>query len=330
MFYRRKILLALVEAFGGSLMRTDCQKLLFLFCLRRGKNYYDFFPYKYGSFSFLLYHDKNRLIELGYLKSQDNFQLSEHQTFLSQLRIEDRAALQVLVAEVGDLSGEKLIRKAYLECPYYASRSKIASQILKDAEYEQVRQTWNIDRSSCLFTIGYEGLSIDAYLNVLLSNNVAALIDVRKNPISMKYGFSKTKLADYTTKAGIVYLHIPDLGIPSSLRQDLSSPMAYRKLFDYYFSQILPDQMEAIEKLKMMLHDHGRVALTCFEANHQFCHRHKIIEYLENDPYFNTPVTHLNNACTLSSCVENNVDVSLPPGLWTASNTHTLVGSNEL
>jgi len=79
-----------------------------------------------------------------------------------------------------------------------------------------------------------------------------------------------------------------------------------------------------------MLHDHGRVALTCFEANHQFCHRHKIIEYLENDPYFNTPVTHLNNACTLSSCVENNVDVSLPPGLWTASNTHTLVGSNEL
>jgi hypothetical protein len=45
MFYRRKILLALLEAFGGSLKRTDCQKLLFLFCQRRGKNYYDFFPY---------------------------------------------------------------------------------------------------------------------------------------------------------------------------------------------------------------------------------------------------------------------------------------------
>jgi uncharacterized protein (DUF488 family) len=180
----------------------------------------------------------------------------------------------------------------------------IASQILKDAEYEQVRQTWNTDRTSCLFSIGYEGLSIDAYLNVLLSNNVAALIDVRKNPISMKYGFSKTKLADYTTKARIVYFHIPELGIPSSLRQDLSSPTAYRKLFDYYFSQILPDQMEAIEKLKMILHDHGRVALTCFEANHQFCHRHKIIEYLENDPYYHTPVTHLNNAYTLNKSLQ--------------------------
>jgi Protein of unknown function, DUF488 len=99
--------------------------------------------------------------------------------------------------------------------------------------------------------------------------------------------------------------------------------------FDYYFSQILPDQMEAIEKLKMILHDHGRVALTCFEANHQFCHRHKIIEYLENDPYYNTPVTHLNNAYTLNNCIENNVDASLPPDLWTASITHSLVGSGE-
>ena len=29
MYYRRKVLLALLEVFGGSLKNTDCEKLLF-------------------------------------------------------------------------------------------------------------------------------------------------------------------------------------------------------------------------------------------------------------------------------------------------------------
>jgi hypothetical protein len=56
MYYRRKILLALIEVFGGSLQSTDCEKLLFNFCQQTGKNHYDFFPYKYGPFSFLSYY----------------------------------------------------------------------------------------------------------------------------------------------------------------------------------------------------------------------------------------------------------------------------------
>src|SRR3989304_7086803 len=55
MYYRRKILLALIEVFGGSLQSTDCEKLLFNFCQKTGKNHYYFFPYKYGPFSFLSY-----------------------------------------------------------------------------------------------------------------------------------------------------------------------------------------------------------------------------------------------------------------------------------
>jgi len=322
-FYRRKVLLALIEVFGGSLTRTDCQKLLFLYCLRRGKNFYDFFPYKYGCFSFLLYQDKLRLIDLGLLAPHDNFQTSNQQSYLVQLSRDDRIALQALVAEVGDLRGEKLTRKAYLECPSYASRSKIASKILKEVEYERVRQTWNTDTTPHLFTLGYEGLSIDAYLNILLSNNVTVLVDVRKNPVSMKYGFSKTKLADYTKKVGITYFHLPELGIPSSLRRELSSPIAYRKLFDYYFSQILPDQMEAINQLRVIIHEHNRVALTCFESNHMFCHRHKIIEYLENGPCFDLPVVHLNKTSLLNNNSRNLVDATLSPSLWSTSTVFT-------
>lgn len=51
MFYRQKLLLALIESNGHSIKRTDLQKLLFLFCQETGQNYYDFFPHKYGPFS---------------------------------------------------------------------------------------------------------------------------------------------------------------------------------------------------------------------------------------------------------------------------------------
>ena len=69
MYYRRKLLLALVEAFGGTLNRTDCLKIFFLFCQKTDKNHYDFFPYRYGGYSFLVIQDKARLEALGYQKT---------------------------------------------------------------------------------------------------------------------------------------------------------------------------------------------------------------------------------------------------------------------
>lgn len=323
MYYRRKILLALLEAFGGSLAKTDCQKLLFLFCLRRGKNYYDFFPYKYGGFSFILYQDRDRLANLGILSSQDNFQLDGSQAYFDQLHTEDCVALNSLVREVGDLRGEGLIRKVYLEYPYYASRSEIAEKILGPNEYKKVSPVRNGISKPCLFTIGYEGLSIDAYLNMLLSNNVAALVDVRKNPLSMKYGFSKTKLANYCKLVEISYFHISDLGVPSDLRKNLNSPAAYQKLFEYYSSDILPGQKQAVERLKVITNVYKRVAITCFEADHKSCHRHKIAEYLENDPCFDIPVFHLAKNFTSDTRNMYNSNNPFSLDLWSVTESHS-------
>src|SRR5689334_22455416 len=98
MFYRRKILLALVESFGGTLPPIDCRLLLFLFCLRTQTNYYDFFPHALGGFSLVLEQDKRRLTDLGLLTSDQDFQLTGSQSYLSQLKKKDREALQTFVA----------------------------------------------------------------------------------------------------------------------------------------------------------------------------------------------------------------------------------------
>ena len=52
MFYRRKIILALLQACDGSLPKISLQKLLFLFANRQVKPSYDFVSYYYGCYSF--------------------------------------------------------------------------------------------------------------------------------------------------------------------------------------------------------------------------------------------------------------------------------------
>lgn len=293
MFYRRKILLALIEKFGGELNRTDCQKLLFLFCKRTKLNYYDFFPYKFGGFSFLSYQDKNRLTALDLLKEGDGFLLNTDVSFFDQLKPKDQELLVKFVLDVKNIRGKSLIKESYLNYPQYACRSTILHEVLAETEINQMKFLWNKDEATCVFSIGYEGISIDAYLDKLVSNNVKALIDVRKNPISMKYGFSKGKLSDYLLRAGLSYFHIPDLGIPSELRKDLSSSTDYEKLFNYYNSDILPTKTEAIQDLKSLIYEHKRVALTCFEKHYHSCHRHKITDHLKNSTKSRLKIVHL-------------------------------------
>ena len=154
MYYRRKVLLALVEAFGGNLERTDCQKLLFLFCQHSKKNHYDFFPYKFGSFSLLAYYDKDRLTELGYLQDSQDFRLFQFpQSFIDQLKTRDQILLRSLASKLKHLRGRDLIRYSYLNFPRYISHSTILSDILTKEEISQVSFWQQPDETPRLFTI---------------------------------------------------------------------------------------------------------------------------------------------------------------------------------
>lgn len=51
MYYRRKVIVQLLSALGGSVERLRMQKLLFLFCQQQERAVYHFLPYRYGAFS---------------------------------------------------------------------------------------------------------------------------------------------------------------------------------------------------------------------------------------------------------------------------------------
>ncbi|MDO8549704.1 MAG: DUF488 family protein [Ignavibacteria bacterium] len=271
---------------------TDFEKLLFLYCKNTKQNYYDFFPYKFGCFSHLSYQDKRVLIKYGYLKESDKFELrysnegmNSKKSFINELKEDDKKSLQKFAAKSKNVRGSRLIKETYLQYPSYAVKSEIAEKILNKDELRKVKNSISTLCNKTLFTAGYEGLTIDAYINKLILNNISLVVDVRRNPLSMKYGFSKTKLKIYLEKAGINYIHLPELGIVSKLRKNLETQEDYQELFDYYASETLLLNIEAINKIITLLNKYNRITLTCFEADHKSCHRHKITEWLINNGF---------------------------------------------
>ena len=63
-----------------------------------------------------------------------------------------------------------------------------------------------------IYTAGYEGLSIDAFIARLKQAQIDKVLDVREYPLSRKPGFSKKAFAQCLADAGIAYEHSPPLG----------------------------------------------------------------------------------------------------------------------
>ena len=105
-------------------------------------------------------------------------------------------------------------------------------------------------KAAALTTIGYEGRTLESYLNTLIGAGVTLLCDVRRNPNSRKYGFSKSTLASGCGRVGIRYAHFPELGITSEKRRNLETQADYDGLFREYEEKNLPKQDEALSKIR--------------------------------------------------------------------------------
>jgi hypothetical protein len=285
LFERQRLLLTLLDALGGKVQSTDFQKLLFLYTQEwEPEPSYDFVPYQFGGFSFTSYADKRRLIDQGLLKEDEQrWELSD--TGRTSAR-EDRplsARTGRFASAQGKLRGDALVAEVYRRHPYYATRSRIAERVLTTAkERELINAARPQPRGPGLVTIGYEGRSLERYLNLLLKDSVTLLCDVRRNPLSRKYGFSKKTLATACEGVGIRYEHLPELGIASEERRELNTQADYDALFILYERETLPNQHPSLTKIRSWIETDGqRVALTCFEAEPCQCHRHCVAEAVE-------------------------------------------------
>lgn len=294
MFYRRKIILALLELFDGELEKIRLQKLLFLFCQKQEKADYDFIPYKYGCYSYSANADLTTMVSKGMLaETNKSFQKTDKTNYLKLLKADDLLKLKSIKALYGGMDSNALMKHTYRNFPYWAINSVKAESILTEAELDTVQKHRATTDKTILYTIGYEGGSLENYLNQLVIHDVKVLIDVRNNPLSMKFGFSKSQLKRYCESLGIQYMHFPEVGIISDKRQELNTQADYDKLFADYRVNNLPKTHETQNTILKILREHKRVALTCFEANYCQCHRSHLAEAIKTLPGFKYEVKHI-------------------------------------
>lgn len=294
MFYRRKVILALLQIFDNELDKIRLQKLLFLFTKGQQKPEYDFVPYKYGCYSYSLNADLVAMVRKEMLSETTSCYINKERTNYSKLLKEtDKKRLQEIKQLYGRMGTNALMKHTYINFPYWATKSIRAKSILSSTEFEKVTQNIPKSNKTVLFTIGYEGISLEEYLNRLLKNDVKILIDVRKNPLSMKFGFSKTRLKRYCESLGVQYIHFPEVGIQSEQRQELNSQADYDKLFAAYRKNNLSKTTSSQIRILNLLKEYKRVALTCFEADICQCHRKPLAESIGNLPEFEYETKHI-------------------------------------
>lgn len=277
---RQRRLLDLLAALGGSAKKVDFQKILFLYCQQStSKITYEFIPYKFGAFSFTSYADRRKLIDRGLLvDDEQNWRLSAAGNAITNNTINHLVA--DFVTRVRALRGDELVAATYRQYPYYAIKSEIAARILRGDHktLKKIEAAKPATTQPALSTIGYEGRSLESYLNTLIRAGVSVLCDVRRNPVSRKYGFAKNTLARSCEGVGIRYEHLPDLGIASEQRHDLQTQSDYDRLFKEYKRNELPLKAIPLKIIHQWMQSGERVALTCYEKHPHQCHRHCVAD----------------------------------------------------
>jgi hypothetical protein len=295
MYYRRKIILSLIQVFDNELEKIQLQKLLFLFArFQQHKKTYDFVPYKFGCYSFQANADLLTLKKYGIVSdTTKSWKKEDEVNYLIELTKEDKKTISDFRLIYANKTSDDLINLTYKRYPYFAINSTVSEEYLNKEELQNLDNYRSFENEIVLFTIGYQGISLEAYLNKLIKNNIKVLCDVRKNALSMKYGFSKSQLKNACNGVGIEYIHIPEVGIDSEQRRELKTQTDYDVLFEEYKNLNLKKSIDSQTEILNLLKKNRRIALTCFEADICQCHRKHLSEAITNLKGFKYTLVHL-------------------------------------
>lgn len=125
-----------------------------------------------------------------------------------------------------------------------------------------------------IVSIGYQGRTIDEFVEDLSTESVNVVVDVRETAQSRKSGFSKRQLEHRLQQAGIGYVHERGLGNPRDNREPFRSGDTTAR---ERYRQLLFDSADVLNRIVDGLRN-DTVALLCFERSNADCHRAIVAE----------------------------------------------------
>ena len=240
---------------------SDVQRLLFDYGRRcRARHIdppYDFIADEHGPRSFTAVADRDKLASRGILVSGTWHLTAEGHRLARSLKNRDVSVFAARFRSRGPDLGTGGNRR-----PPAAHRDRNGAA--RDNAHS---------KDGLLATIGYEGRSYEAYFSKLLESGISRLCDVRRNPLSRKWGFSKRLLSQGCDELGIRYESFRELGIESAARANLGDRAAYERLFAQYEATTLPRCRDTVDRIAGWIDAGERVAITCYERDSGDCHR---------------------------------------------------------
>lgn len=286
MLHRQKALLLILQQVGGVASNLKVMKWAFLLSQETlshgGKTFYQFIPYRYGPYSFTLAQEVDSLIRNGFLEKLEHKFWSltslggELDVSLPKKVTQD---IHDIAEKYGKLSSQELINLVYEKYSWFTVNSDLQGR----------KKEKRLIAEKAIYTAGYEGKTVDEFLNLLLKSGILRLIDVRHNPISRRYGFHKSTLSRLCNFLGIEYQHLPELGIPGSERNGLNSTSEYESIFKKYRYNLPLKKDKLIDVIDLL--ESKPSVLVCMEANPAYCHRNVLAQYLIT--LTDMPIQHL-------------------------------------
>ena len=123
--------------------------------------------------------------------------------------------------------------------------------------------------TATMFTIGYQGATLERLIDTLAAANVSVLVDTRETPMSRRTEFRPKALQAALADAGIEYRSIRALGAPKALRALATED--WDGFADGYRERLRLAREELQELVPLI--EAERVCLLCFEADPGACHR---------------------------------------------------------
>lgn len=135
-----------------------------------------------------------------------------------------------------------------------------------------------------LYTIGYEGSSVDDLIATLLAMKIEVLADVRELPLSRKKGLSKNKLAERLAEVGIKYVHFRALGDPKAGR-DAAKSGDYAKFEEVFLDHLSTETAQSALNNLLEVARSQKTCMMCFERCATHCHRSYIADVATTEDF---------------------------------------------
>ena len=131
-----------------------------------------------------------------------------------------------------------------------------------------------------IYSLGYQNLSVELYVQNLVNAGVGIILDVREHAWSQRPAFVKSNLQKALSDAGMDYCHIKQAGNPSQNRKTARNA---RECLARYREHLRSNRgcLDALLLMIRQAEEKGRPAcLTCYERKPKECHRSILVDEL--------------------------------------------------